>query len=114
MEGGTAVTEGGTVLSLGTAGLVISGGGGGQKTVPVTPEEASADAAALGSLLGNGGNGASVTGSGSGGGNGSAGSSGPVVFTGGASERRSGVGWGGVLMLMGLSFVLMELGLGWG
>ena len=92
-------------MSLGTAGLVISAGSG-QTTVPVTPEEASADVAALGSLFG--GNGASATGSGSG--NGSTG--GPVAFTGEASERMRGAGWGCVLMLTGWSIIFIELGLG--
>ena len=98
-------------MSLGTAGLVISSGGV-QTTVPVTPAEASADAAALGSLIGV--NGANVTGSG--GGSGGAGAGGPVVFTGNGSRwgtgRRS-LGVLGVLILMGLNLVLMGLfGLG--
>ena len=100
IENGTAVTEGGTVLSLGTAGLVFAGGaGGGQTTVPVSPEEASADAAALGSLIGE--NGAGVTGSGSGG------TSGPVVFTGGSGRGKGGVGMEGVFILTVLNIVLM-------
>ena len=108
MEGETAVTEGGTVLSLGTAGLVISSGGV-QTTVPVTPAEASADAAALGDLIGMGYNAANVTGSGGG-------SGGPVVFTGNGSgwgTGRRSLGVLGVLILMGLNIVLMGLfGLG--
>ena len=96
-------------MSLGTAGLVISGGDG-QTTVPVTPAEASADAAALGSLVGVGYNAANVTGSV--GGSGSA--EGPVVFTGGTSERRRGMGSGGAVIVICLHFVLLVLGWEWG
>ncbi|KAK0510888.1 hypothetical protein JMJ35_006440 [Cladonia borealis] len=105
IENGTAVTEGGTILSLGTAGLVF-GAGAGQTTVPVTPAEASADAAALGNLIG--GNGARVTG----GGNGSA-SSGPVVFTGEACGwMRGRMGMGMAVILTGLHIPLMAMELG--
>ena len=94
-------------MSLGTAGLVFSAGAG-QTIVPVTPAEASADAAALGSLIGS--NGAGVTGGG--GGNASA-SGGPVVFTGGARGwGRRGGRMGEVVILMGLHILLMGLGLG--
>ena len=84
-------------MSLGTAGLVI----GGQTTVPVTPEEASADAAALGGLVG--GRGASGTGGGS---------AGPVVFTGGGGRGRGcGVwGMGGVVIVAVLNVLLMGFG----
>ena len=93
-------------MSLGTAGLVF-GAGAGQTTVPVSPEEASADAAALGSLIGT--NGAGVTGSG----NGSV-TGGPVVFTGGACGRvreRIGVVMGDLVIVVGLHIVLMAMGL---
>ena len=91
-------------MSLGTAGLVFSAGAG-QTTVPVTPAEASAYAAELGSVLG--GNGVGFRGAV----NGSA-SGGPVVFTGGACgwiSGRDGIRMGGVVILIGLKMFL----LGW-
>ena len=95
-------------MSLGTAGLVF-GAGAGQTTVPVTPAEASADAAALGSLIGSKGPGAT------GGGMGSASASGgPVAFTGGSVRVRGrGLeGMGGLVILTGLHIFLMAMGLG--
>ena len=95
-------------MSLGAAGLVF-GAGAGQTTVPVTPEEASADAAVLGTLFASGGTGAGVTG----GGNGSA-SGGPVVFTGGSVRVRGrrGMEVGGLVIVMSLNILLMDLGFG--